>query len=167
MPIHNWNVRGIDYFGLTVPDLEAAVAFFVGALGCHELYRLGPFQADDDWMARRLGVDRAAIIPAIVVLACGTGSRLKLFHYAAPDQDTRLPRNSDLGGHHVAFYVEDMEQALRTVRSFGAEVLDQPTVMSDGPSAGETWAYVRTPWGSQIELVHRRGGFRGGEADGS
>jgi catechol 2,3-dioxygenase-like lactoylglutathione lyase family enzyme len=167
MVIQSSNVRGIDHFGLTVPDLEAAVAFFVGALGCRELYRLGPLQADDDWMARRLGVDRAATIPAIVVLACGSGSRLELFHYVAPDQDLRQPRNSDLGGHHVAFYVEDMEQALQTVRSFGAEILDQPTVMSDGPSAGETWVYVRTPWGSQIELVHRRDGFWGGETDGT
>ena len=153
------NVRGIDHTGITVPDLEAAVAFFTNALGCRELYRLGPFQADDDWMARRLGVDRAAVIPQIVILARGTGSRLELFHYVAPEQDQHIPRNSDMGGHHIAFYVDDMDRALEAVRSHGAEVLDIPTVMADGPSAGETWVYVRTPWGLQIELVHRREGF--------
>lgn len=155
------NVRGIDHTGVTVPDLEAAVAFFCGALGCQELYRLGPFQADDDWMARRLGVDRAAVIPQIAILACGTGSRLELFHYVAPDQDPHIPRNSDMGGHHIAFYVDDMDRALEAVRAHGAEVLDLPTAMADGPSAGETWVYVRTPWGLQIELVHRREGFWG------
>src|SRR5688572_30060510 len=35
----------IDHAGLTIPDLEDAVAFYTGVLGGTELYRLGPFDA--------------------------------------------------------------------------------------------------------------------------
>lgn len=154
------NVRGIDHTGLTVPDLEAAVRFFVEALECVELYRIGPFRADDDWMTRRLDVDRGAVIPQIAVLGCGSGSRLELFRYEAPDQDPRRARNSDIAGHHVAFYVDDIEAAMARLAAHGAELLEGPTVMASGPSAGEAWVYVRAPWGLQLELVTRDVGRR-------
>lgn len=154
-------IRAVDHIGLTVPDLEAAIRFFTGALGCVELHRIGPFQAKDDWMARRLGVDRAAVIHAIVVLRCGSGANLELFHYEAPDQDPHPARNSDIAGHHVAFYVEDLDAAAARLRAHGADILDGPTTMTAGASAGETWLYVRAPWGLQLELVTRENGRDG------
>ena len=33
--------------------------------------------------------------------------------------------------------------------------MDQPTVMTEGLSAGETWLCVPAPWGVQFELVTR------------
>ena len=35
----------------------------------------------------------------------------------------------------------------------GVEILGAPTVMTEGPSAGETWVYFLAPWGMQLELV--------------
>src|SRR5262249_24981573 len=31
--------------------------------------------------------------------------------------------------------------------------LDEPTVRTEGPSAGQTWVYFLAPWGMQLELV--------------
>lgn len=148
-------IQGVDHIGFTVPDLEAAVSFFKEAFGCQELYRLGPFEADDGWMTRRLGVHPRARISQVAILQRGSGARLELFQYEAPDQSHDMPRNSDFSGHHVAFYVNDMAQALSHVRRHGGVVMDEPTVTTTGPSAGETWVYVRAPWGLQLELVHR------------
>lgn len=142
--------------GLTVPDLDAAVAFFTKALGCEELHRIGPFVAEDDWMQRRLGVHPRAVIPQVVMMRCGDDAMFELFEYEAPDQQENYPKQSDIGGYHIAFYVDDLPGALEHLVSFGATVLDEPTVMTSGPTQGETWVYLRTPWDLPIELVTRR-----------
>ena len=64
-----------------------------------------------------------------------------------------LPKNSDVGGHHLAFYVDDFDAALRYLKSKGVRIQGEPVVRTAGPSGGQTWAYFLTPWGMQLELV--------------
>ena len=146
-------LRGMDHVGFTVPDLEQAVRFFVDVLGCERFYDLGPFASDGDWMATHLNVHPRSVMKKLTFLRCGHGSNFEIFEYAAPDQRTEQPRNSDVGGHHLAFYVDDMEAALAHLRSHGVAVLGAPTVRKAGPSAGQSWVYFLTPWGMQCELV--------------
>lgn len=35
----------------------------------------------------------------------------------------------------------------------GIKVLGEPSVMTNGPTAGESWVYFMSPWGMQLELV--------------
>jgi catechol 2,3-dioxygenase-like lactoylglutathione lyase family enzyme len=86
-------------------------------------------------------------------LRCGHGTNLELFEYEAPEQAKRLPRNSDHGGHHLAFYVDDMDAAVPWLRARGVEVMGEPELVTEGPSAGTSWVYFRAPWGLQLELV--------------
>ncbi len=146
-------LRGGDHLGITVPKLEEAVKFFVDVIGCEAFYKLGPFKADNDWMQVHLNVNPRAEIPQIRVVRCGHGINLEIFEYTSPDQDRTLPRNSDIGGHHLAFYVDDMAKAVAHLRRHNVKMLGEPTVMKDGPSAGETWMYFLAPWGMQLELV--------------
>jgi catechol 2,3-dioxygenase-like lactoylglutathione lyase family enzyme len=146
-------LRGGDHLGITVPRLEEAVKFFVDVIGCEAFYRLGPFKADNDWMQVHLNVNPRAEIPQIRVVRCGHGINLEIFEYTSPDQNRTLPRNSDIGGHHLAFYVDDMAKAVAHLRQHNVKMLGEPTVMKDGPSAGETWMYFLAPWGMQLELV--------------
>ena len=146
-------LRGIDHVGITVPDAEAATRFFVEVLGCEECFTAGPFAAADDWMTRQLGVDARSRIPELRMIRCHNGANLEIFEYQAPGQAGAMPRNSDLGGHHIAFYVEAMEPALAFLREQGVTVLGEPVVMTEGPSAGESWVYFLAPWGLQMELV--------------
>jgi catechol 2,3-dioxygenase-like lactoylglutathione lyase family enzyme len=146
-------LRGGDHVGLTVPDLDAATAFFVDILGAERVYDGGPTAAADDDLARRLGVDRAARINRLRFLRLGAGLNIELFEYEAPDQRSVLPRNSDIGGHHLALYVDDMETALAHLRAHGVEILGEPLLRHTGPSAGQAWVYFRAPWGLQLELV--------------
>ncbi|MEM8811793.1 MAG: VOC family protein [Pseudomonadota bacterium] len=147
-------MTGMDHVGFTVPDLEQAVDFFTGTLGCQAFYPLGPFSGGDStWMKDHLNVDPKATIPAMRLVRCGNGTNLEIFQYTAPEQNNVQPRNSDIGGHHLAFYTTDMPAAVSYLGDKGIQVLGAPTTMTEGPSAGETWVYFLAPWGMQLELV--------------
>ena len=146
-------LKGTDHIGFTVPDLEEAVKFFVEVVGCEPFYELGPFRAEDDWMHSHLNVHPRAVMKRLRFLRCGFGSNFELFEYEAPEQVKEPPCNSDVGGHHLAFYVDDMTAAVAYLRSRGVRVLGEPTVRTTGPSAGQTWVYFLAPWGMQLELV--------------
>lgn len=150
-------LRRLDHVGFTVPDLEEATRFLVDVLGCVYLYSLGPFEAEDDWMTRHLDVHPRARVNENRFFQCGEQAVFEVFDYSAPDQRADLPRNSDLGGHHVALYVEDLDAAVAHLRRHGVRVLDGPTA-SRGPAAGNRWIYFTAPWGMQFELVSYPGG---------
>lgn len=146
-------LRGVDHVGMTVPDLAEAEAFFGRVLGCRTLARNGPLSSPDDWMSRHVDVHDRAQIHAMVFMRCGNGANLELFEWSAPDQDRRRPRNSDHGGHHTAFYVEDIQAAATWLRRNGVHTYDGPFTTKDGDYAGQWVLYFRTPWGAYLELV--------------
>jgi len=142
----------LDHVGFTVPDLEVATRWLVDVLGCDYLYRVGPFQADDGWMAEHLDVHPRAVMRELRFFRCGGQAVFEVFAYEAPDQTLTPPRNSDVGGHHVALYVDDLDAAVAYLLAAGVEVLGAPTA-SRGPSEGQRWVYFLAPWGMQFELV--------------
>jgi catechol 2,3-dioxygenase-like lactoylglutathione lyase family enzyme len=147
-------LRGTEHIGFTVPDLQQAVDFFVDVIGCEAFYEAGPIAADGDWMQAELNVDPRAVIRKLKFLRCGSGPNFELFEYDAPGQRREPPRNSDIGGHHLAFYVDDMDAAVRYLRAKGVHILGEPKPSrADGPAAGQTWVYFLAPWGMQLELV--------------
>jgi catechol 2,3-dioxygenase-like lactoylglutathione lyase family enzyme len=142
----------LDHVGFTVPDLETARGWLIDVLGCEYMYSLGPFESDDDWMAEHLNVDPRAVMRRLHFFRCGGQAIFEVFQYEAPEQQTVGPRNSDVGGHHVALYVEDLDAAVAYLREAGVTVLGDPTT-SRGPSEGQRWVYFLSPWGMQFELV--------------
>jgi catechol 2,3-dioxygenase-like lactoylglutathione lyase family enzyme len=150
-------VRAVDHIGLTVPDLAEAHVFFTEVLGCEYLYRLGPFQRDDGWMSEHLGVADDTVMRRLHFYRLGGQAIFEVFSYEARDQVTEPPRNSDVGGHHVALYVEDLDAAVAALHDAGLRVLGEPTA-SRGASEGQRWVYFLSPWGMQFELVSYPGG---------
>jgi len=148
---------GTDHIGFTVPDLEEAHDFLVRVLGCTHVYTLGPFEHgpfehDDDWMREHLNVHPRTVMRQLRFYRCATGANLEVFEYAAADGQAPVPRNSDIGGHHIAFYVHDLDAAIGYLRDEGVRVLGGPT-MSRNASEGQRWVYFLSPWGMQFELV--------------
>ena len=146
--------RNVDHFAFTVPNLDEAVDFFVDVLGADVAYRLGPVEdTEGDWMSRQLGVHPKASAH-IAMLRLGPTSNVELFEYDAPGQRTDIPANSDVGGHHLAFYVDDVDAAVEYLRAQpGVTVLGEPQVMPEGaPNTGDRWIYFLTPWGLQLEV---------------
>jgi catechol 2,3-dioxygenase-like lactoylglutathione lyase family enzyme len=147
-------IRGLDHVALTVPDLGQAIAFFTDVLGCSKpSYAIGPFKFDDDWMQVHLNVDPRAEISQLAMLRCFSGSNVELFQYKAEGQNKQEPRNSDIGGHHLGFYVDDEAAAVAYLKGKGVKMLGDPTPFAQGPLAGETIDYFLTPWGAQMEIL--------------
>ena len=145
-------LRGAEHIGFTVPDIEEAHRFFVDVIGCEYVYTLPAMRRDDDWMREHLNVDPRSVVNEIRFYRCGFGPNFEVFEYeAAPDQRPE-PRNSDLGGHHIAFYVDDLDAAVAFLHDSGIRVLGEPTA-SKNASAGQRWVYFLSPWGMQFELV--------------
>lgn len=148
-------IRGMEHIGFTVPDIEEACRFFEDILGAQTLFVAATdFRDDDtDWMNTHLRVDPRAVIKEFRYLRLGNGSNLEVFEYQAPDQNPLQPKNSDIGGHHLAFYVDDIYAAIAYLRENNVEVLGEPTVYQSGPNLGLTWCYFMAPWGMQLEVV--------------
>lgn len=142
----------VDHIGLTVPDLAQAREFFVDVLGCEYMYTLGPYQDAGTWVSEHLNVDDRTVMRKLHFFRLGGQAIFEVFEYGAPDQATEPPRNSDVGGHHIALYVEDLDAAVADLHRRGLRVLGEPTV-SKGPSEGQRWVYFLSPWGLQCELV--------------
>lgn len=153
-------IRGMEHIGFTVPDINEACDFFENILGAQTLFVAATdFRNDDtDWMTAHLRVNPRAIIKEFRYLRLGNGSNLEIFEYESPDQVPIPPKNSDIGGHHLAFYVDDIYAAVDYLKANGVEVLGEPTVYDSGPNLGLTWCYFMAPWGMQLEVVSSPGG---------
>ena len=158
-------LRSVDHVAFTVPDLDQAVRFFVEHFGAELIYVDGPFvDTESDGMRRRLNVDPKARC-TLAMIRLGRHHNVELFEYDAPGQQTALPRNSDVGGHHLAFYIDDIDAGYDYVRAIpGVVVQEGPNgVDPAAPVAGQRWFYFQTPWGMQMELTTcATGGFYDG-----
>jgi catechol 2,3-dioxygenase-like lactoylglutathione lyase family enzyme len=150
----------VDHVALTVPDLDAAVAFYRDVFGATELYRLGPFDAAEiprmpdgrDWTEAHINVPGARL--RIAMLQLGANLMLELLRYEKPtDARPEPPRNCDVGGHHIAFKVQNLAAAVDYLRSKGVRVLAGPIALDEGPCAGLRCNYFLDPWGNTLELI--------------
>jgi catechol 2,3-dioxygenase-like lactoylglutathione lyase family enzyme len=145
---------GADHVGITVPDINQAIEWFEDVMGAVGPLTFGPFSDPvGTFMHDLLGVDPRAVISQITMLRLGHSGGIELFHYDAPDQLHSHPRNSDWSGHHIAFYVTDIDQAVEYMRSKGVEKFLGPFPVTGGPAAGQSINYFRTPFGTFIELI--------------
>ncbi len=145
-------LRGGDHLGFTVPNMAEAHEFLVTILGCEYVYSLPPMAHVDAWMKDHLNVDPDAVVTEIRFYRLGFGLNLEVFEFKASPQRTVAPRNSDVGGHHLALYVDDIDDAVQFLKDQGVRVLVGP-VASGNASTGQRWVYFLSPWGMQFELV--------------
>ena len=117
------------------------------------VYSLGPFAHDEgDWMLDHMNVDPRTVMRRLTFYRFGTGVNFEVFQYEPADEPQRQPLNSDIGGHHLGIYVDDLDAAVAYLRSEGVRVLGEPTA-SKNASEGQRWIYFLSPWGMQFELV--------------
>lgn len=146
-------LRNVDHVAYTVADLDAALDFFVGVLGGELLYRTGSALADP-LLATALGVPAEGRMEH-AALRLGPTDTIELTRYRVPGAGRVPPRNSDVGGRHLALHVDDVDVAAAYLAAQpGCTVLGSPETITQGPIAGDRWVYVRTPLGLHIELVH-------------
>ncbi|GGY12519.1 VOC family protein [Streptomyces minutiscleroticus] len=139
---------GVDHVGYTVADLDAATAFFTEVLGAERVGAPHDTVPDDHWPP---GAERTRRS----VLRTGPTANCELTQSVHGALRTDPPRNSDVGGHHLAFYVDDVDEAAAFLRrQEGVVLMGEPETITGGPIAGDRWLYFRTPIGIQMEIIH-------------
>jgi len=145
---------GCDHVGITVPDINQAIEWFEDVLGARAPLTFGPLEAGP-FVASVVDVTKKTSIDQITMLRIGHSANIELFKYTAPTgQRHDMPKNSDWSGHHVAFYVKDMDAAVDYMKGKAVTRMPGgPFTIAEGPAAGQTIQYFRTPWGGYIEFI--------------
>jgi methylmalonyl-CoA/ethylmalonyl-CoA epimerase len=102
-------VRGIHHLGVAVPDLDEAIAMYEQLFGARLEGRETLLEQGVEAACLRLGESR-------VELLAPTGEETTVARFLA----RRGP-----GMHHVALETDDVAEALASLRSLGAELVDE------------------------------------------
>ena len=145
-------LAGPEHIGITVPDLEAAKDFFIDVIGCKLVFNGSASGHDPNFMRTSLSVPPDSEFK-YCFLRCGFGANFEVFEYSSSKQKLKPPKNSDIGGHHVAFYVDDIEAAVAHLKDHAVHIQGEINYILDGPAGGSAWVYFLAPWGLQLELV--------------
>lgn len=150
------NVHGIDHIGLTVPNIEEATQFFVEAFAAEVLYdtytKNEPLRTSHA-TTKRLGISENMAERAIRMIGLPNGPQIELFEFTGAEQkEAATP--ADFGWQHVAFYVDDIEQAVADLERAGGTRNADPIALSGIEKGdGNVFCYCKAPWGSTIELI--------------
>lgn len=149
----------VDHVSWTVADADAVARFYMDVFGATELFRMGPLDAADmplgddgrDWMESHVNVAGAKL--TLIMLKLTPNLNFQLVQYDKPaGRRTDLPRNCDLGGHHLGLKVNDVEKAAAYLTAHGCRAMEIIHI-SEGPLAGKKNLYLSDPWGNQLEIV--------------
>ncbi len=147
-----FRVLATDHTGITVSNLERALAFWRDVLGfelSHTAHQTGE-------MAREITGVAGAEIKLAVVKAPG-GHKIELLEYLAPAKRKGHVglRPCDVGFVHVALVVDDLDAILSSINTSGWKAAGKPQTLLSGPNAGKRVVYVRDPDGTTIEFMQQ------------
>lgn len=145
--------RPIAHIGLTVPDLEAAIAWYGDVLGYEPLAPTGELRsgdgphgviADDLWK-------EAFTTVKVAHLGCDEGGVLELFEFATPE-----PVSSEqyeywrVGWSHICVVDPDIEGLVATIVASGGRQISRIWTLFEGHPY--RMAYTLDPWGNMVEI---------------
>jgi len=142
-------IRGLHHAALSVPDLEAAIAFYTEALGTVVVMR-------NAWRDSKAADRFTGLVgtEASMVMLRGPGFLLELFEYASPEPGSAPRGLADYGLTHLCFEVDDAAQEHARLASLGVRFVAAPSQVG-----GARAAYGRDPFGNLIEILERTGDF--------
>jgi catechol 2,3-dioxygenase-like lactoylglutathione lyase family enzyme len=149
---------GIEHVSMTVPDLEEATRFFTEFFGCQLLYTMGPFSSRTEnagsFMRRYANADVRAVVHHVRVLR-SPFLNLELFDAEYPGQRELWPDFLDIGGWHLAAYVDDIDAAIEYMHDKDIFILGHGKKPTGGPEtgAGSYACHCMTRWGFRFELL--------------
>src|SRR5438046_3675333 len=140
-------ILAADHTGITVSNLERALAFWRDVLGfelSHTVHQTGE-------MAREITGVAGAEIKLAVVKAPG-GHKIELLEYLAPAERKGHVglRPCDVGFVHVALVVDDLEAILRSIKTSVWKAAVKTQTIRSGPNEGKRVVYLLDPKDNQI-----------------
>ena len=146
----DFHIVAADHTGITVSNLERALAFWRDVLGfefSHCTHQKGE-------VAEQITGVKGCELKLAVLKAPG-GHKIELLEYLAPSdrKNTVDLRPCDLGHVHVGLTVENLDAILQKVAAAGWKAAGRPQSLTTGPNAGKRVIYVRDPDGTTIEFM--------------
>jgi catechol 2,3-dioxygenase-like lactoylglutathione lyase family enzyme len=143
-------LRAFDHVGVTVADLDAATAFFVG-LG---LEVEGRTFVEGDFIDTVCGIPGSRT-EIVMLRPPGGGTALELSSFVRPDHDSGSPTAmaNELGLRSVAFEIDDLQAEVDRLAADGYGLVGGVGQYEN------SWlmAYVRGPEGIIVALAERLG----------
>lgn len=143
----------LHHIGITVADLDRAVAFWSGLLEREPLWRR---MLDAPYLGQVTGYPNCRIEVAMFTLAGET--RLELLRYAEQER-ANSPETARPGNVHIALVVVDAWAVWRRALALGATATStEPIRVTAGANEGALACYLRDPDGVTIELIEPAAG---------
>ena len=130
---------GVHHIGMSVADLDAALAFWEPFLGV-------------PYLGRHVGYPGIAIRAAFIDLP--GGNTLELLDYQEPGKAQNAEATANPGNVHLCLAVGDADDVWRQAVACGARpiVAEGPVLIDAGPNEGAKAAYLRIHDGITLEL---------------
>lgn len=141
-------ISGIDHGGINVPDIDAAVSFFVKTFGAKVESDTVPGAIPQEWKTA-FNWRSSSDLKRFVMVRLPDGTGIELFQYSGAKINHAQPHEDDAAATHIALRTQDIQASYRALKKAGLKTLNEPVTNADGTQ----WFYFLTPWGSQIELV--------------
>jgi catechol 2,3-dioxygenase-like lactoylglutathione lyase family enzyme len=144
------SLRGIHHTALNVADLGRSLIFYRDVLGLKPLFE--PEEVVGPGFGRAMKIDGAKI--KYVHLAASDGSTLvELIQFLTPKPKNNKLRKYDTGAPHIAFRVDDIDEAKERLEAKGVRFISDPVRIGDGPLKGKSFVYFSDPDGLVLELL--------------
>ncbi|MGO8863142.1 MAG: hypothetical protein ACLQRH_20625 [Acidimicrobiales bacterium] len=149
-------LRGVKSLAFTVPDLNVATDFFESVFGLELISESAPISDGKRSSMRAFAnADVRTEVRGTRVLRAPF-LNLRLFEASYPGQRTLWPMMLDVGGWHLAGYVDDMDDAVEFLESCDVYVLGpgkKPTTNPPEVGEGSFACHCMTRWGFHFELL--------------
>jgi lactoylglutathione lyase len=142
-------LHGVHHAGVTVANLDRALAFYRDVLGL-EVFVVA--ERTDATIGQIVGYPGARIKLAFCGVP-GDSARVELLEYLEPRGESGGGDTFRPGTGHVCFRVSDIEALYARISEAGyAPRSTAPVTINEGPNAGARAFYVRDPDGYTVEL---------------
>jgi catechol 2,3-dioxygenase-like lactoylglutathione lyase family enzyme len=143
---------GLHHVGMSVADLDAALAFWERFLGKPARWKT---VLDRPYLAQVVGYRGISIRAAFVDLP--GGNTLELLDYQTSNRTANPQATANPGNMHLCLAVHDADSAWRLAVESGARPVSPagPVEIDGGPNKGAKAAYLRIHDGITLELFQR------------
>lgn len=136
--------KGIHHTGITVPDLDKAIHYYVKTGGFTLVHQFSLENTDKN--RTLMGVENACSKAAWLR---GPTGYLELFEFDSPTINvSESPAVNDTGIRHICLQAQDGDQLFDLAEEHGASSHARPT----GLGTGNLYVYIRDPFGNVLEL---------------
>lgn len=139
-------ITGVHHAAVNVRDWDESVSFYRDVLGLEFLL---------EGEATGPGIESNTLLEGVRLRFAMFGAgrdRIELIQYLSPEGRSNDRAVNDTGSTHIAFVVEDIDQAFDNLSARGVRFNATPIHIDSGPLAGCAFAYFPDPNGVLLEI---------------